>query len=368
MNNSRPYHYALDIIRFFVACALVFCHLRILRHFRAESSGLSVDYFYQISKGLISVFFAQSGFLIAWSLIREHEDFSAINLTSFFKRRIIRVWPLYSALCLFVFFIFPYFPSFSLDEPSKELQEHFFTKVFLYFSFMPQINLLFYSFPVYGADQLWSIGVEWLFYMIIPFFFVILPVRKPLAYVSLLMICLFVLLRNLTFYFSGFSHSPFTQKFLYSVFLFFYYTRLECLFIGVFIALAVREKKNIVFKFIQQPGLYWVLTVFFLIPFFIPSCWFFIDYFYYSLLSSIFTARVFISNYRESYLYESVALFMGKVTYGIYITHFLILIFLVNLFPDWSDTVIYAVAIPIILTLSYLLHHLIEKPFQRFLA
>jgi peptidoglycan/LPS O-acetylase OafA/YrhL len=114
-------------------------------------------------RGLAAVdfFFTMSGFLITYLLIQEYAATSQVSLKNFYLRRACRIWPLYFII-LGIGFIF-----FTLIFPRLFHQ--------VYFDFSPLRGLLFYVafLPHWMASQhrvgflvpMWSIGVEEQFYL-----------------------------------------------------------------------------------------------------------------------------------------------------------------------------------------------------------
>ncbi len=58
----------------------------------------------------VNLFFVLSGFLITFLLLKELRERGKIHVGFFLIRRILRLWPLYFVIVLFGFFIFPYLP------------------------------------------------------------------------------------------------------------------------------------------------------------------------------------------------------------------------------------------------------------------
>jgi peptidoglycan/LPS O-acetylase OafA/YrhL len=58
----------------------------------------------------VGLFFVLSGFLITTLMLRDLDATKTINIKNFFIRRVLRIWPVYFALVIFGFFIFPILP------------------------------------------------------------------------------------------------------------------------------------------------------------------------------------------------------------------------------------------------------------------
>lgn len=58
----------------------------------------------------VNLFFVLSGFLITYLLLQELRERGKIHIGFFLVRRILRLWPLYFVIVLFGFFLFPHLP------------------------------------------------------------------------------------------------------------------------------------------------------------------------------------------------------------------------------------------------------------------
>lgn len=105
----------------------------------------------------VNLFFVLSGFLITYLLLEELKRNGKIQIWFFLTRRILRLWPLYFALILFGFFIFPHLP-FGITTV------HEFWRYALFLSNFDEI--------IHGANDslnfltaTWSVSVEEQFYV-----------------------------------------------------------------------------------------------------------------------------------------------------------------------------------------------------------
>ncbi len=105
-----------------------------------------------------------SGFLITSILVKQ-KSAGGIKLRAFYLRRALRILPLYFVVVGCVFFVvpllgLPHIPGMSLDD-------HFRVQLGLHVLMLPQVAKSFLSFVPYGG-QLWTIGVEIMFYAVWP--------------------------------------------------------------------------------------------------------------------------------------------------------------------------------------------------------
>lgn len=104
----------------------------------------------------VTVFFALSGFLITYLLLRERQRSGRINTLNFYIRRTLRIWPLY-----FTFFGLTMLFNVAFAEPVMP------GLVPYYLLFAANIPLAAQQF-INHASHLWSLSVEEQFYLIWP--------------------------------------------------------------------------------------------------------------------------------------------------------------------------------------------------------
>lgn len=104
----------------------------------------------------VSLFFVLSGFLITYLFLNELKTTGKINLIHFLVRRILRIWPLYFLVSLFGFFVFPELP-FGITTIHEFWRYALFLSNFdeIYVGLNDKINFL---------TTTWSISVEEQFY------------------------------------------------------------------------------------------------------------------------------------------------------------------------------------------------------------
>ena len=149
----------LNGIRAIAAVAVVISHISLqlpdfgLRPIFTDSKG-QVSGILLASYG-VTMFFALSGFLITFLLLKEKES-QTIHIKHFYVRRVLRIWPLYYlflAISLLTYFIFDV--------------NYYAPGLWFYIFFSANIAMIVNAMlPFIG--HLWSIGVEEQFYMFWP--------------------------------------------------------------------------------------------------------------------------------------------------------------------------------------------------------
>ena len=111
MKNDKIYFSNLDAIRFIAAAMVFLGHgLRNAYIYLPIQNNFIGKFLNLISKAGtgVSIFFVLSGFLITYLLISEFELNARISIKKFYIRRILRIWPLYFAVVIFSFFLYPF--------------------------------------------------------------------------------------------------------------------------------------------------------------------------------------------------------------------------------------------------------------------
>jgi peptidoglycan/LPS O-acetylase OafA/YrhL len=134
----------------------------------------------------VSVFFVLSGFLITYLILKEIEVRGKLNVGAFYIRRFLRIWPLYYAVLLFAFYVYPFLISFIHLNPDV-----FGDRQIYYFSFLSNFDLIHITKEGLKGSFLtgvtWSVAVEEQFYLIWPLLFYFTP-KKHYIYIFISMI------------------------------------------------------------------------------------------------------------------------------------------------------------------------------------
>ncbi|WP_027420647.1 acyltransferase family protein [Crocinitomix catalasitica] len=168
----------LNEIRAIAAVFVVFHHIELYKHRDGLISLYDTNLNYFIShlgKNGVYIFFVLSGFLITYLLLSEKSQKNKIDIRKFYFRRILRIWPLYYLIVFFSFVIIPfganYFEIFQNETHYFSrvlmLQDDPYLTLLLFVLFLPNLALMLKP-AVVGASQSWSVGVEEQFYIVWP--------------------------------------------------------------------------------------------------------------------------------------------------------------------------------------------------------
>ena len=115
-----------------------------------------LEYFYNSLALSIDVFFILSSFLLTWLGINEYKIKGNFSFINYFIRRVLRIWPLYFLLMLFSFVLLPYV-AVRLNVPVTLPPAYY----YLYF-----ISNFYLEGHVYFLRFLWTLSVEEQFYLL----------------------------------------------------------------------------------------------------------------------------------------------------------------------------------------------------------
>lgn len=175
VTKSKLYFPQLDSIRGISFIAIFLFHAVRFPHHSFPAAGF-LHYLYKNLDLGVEVFFVLSAFLLTWLGLNEYKKRNNFSLSNYFKRRTLRIWPLYFFILILAFLIFPpvakYF-HFEMSLPN----------VWYYIFFISN----FYTIDhIFFLRFLWTISVEEQFYLLwgicLRFFY------KKLIYVTIFLI------------------------------------------------------------------------------------------------------------------------------------------------------------------------------------
>lgn len=298
----------LDTLRAIAALIVVWSHIELIK----EWNGISRINFFLFPNAHYSVtlFFVLSGFLITYLLIREIEKYKTLSFRKFYIRRILRIWPLYYLIIFLSYFLF-----------STEIPER---TIFFCLTIFPNVPpALLSSWP--NSPQIWSIGVEEQFYLFWPFAVVVF-LRKGFFKYCIIFI---VICTIFPYLFNFINEHTFHNEKLYSfVQKFFYQTKFNCMAYGGLLGFLL-AKKNALIRIFQNKLISIASIVIPMSVWFIDlKFWMFSDEVYAVMFG--FTILSVVSNPFFN-IDNVVTKFLGKISYGIYMYHWLIILLVIRL-------------------------------------
>lgn len=350
VKTDRVHFHTFDSLRF-LSFLLVFM----------EHSPIPEDnILYYFSRGGaigVSFFFVLSGFLITYILILEklnHQN--KIPLKNFFKRRILRIWPLYYAMVLFAFCT-PFILNLLNLTSSNEGYE---PNWFLTLIFLENYVMMYKgNFPnVSPLVVMWSLCIEEHFYIIWGIIFYCISLKNiP----KLILICIII---------------PVVFKIIYGMYNIIgadIFTNIDLFAFGAISAYLFVFYRDIIKKAEYIPSAYkYTYAVFVLLMVILDITYSFLPN---AILGSLlfgllFTMLIFFTLGEKNTFKisdKTILAKLGKYTYGLYLFHTIIINFYAKVGVKY-DLQWYTITILSLITtifLAFLSYHLFEKQFLK---
>lgn len=364
--EKRVYLPGLDALRFFAALAVIIAHIELLK----DQLGLESAYEFMLRLNLgglgVYFFFVLSGFLITYLLIHEKEKTGKIEIKQFYIRRILRIWPLYFLITILGLFVLPQFEMMHVPWLQQFFDANWRANVILFCLMLPNAALAFMP-AVPHAGQLWSIGVEEQFYLVWP---VLFSKTKNLARLILFGIGIMLFVKILFVLLLRFDILP-TTDIMLGIKKLIAMSKFECMLIGGFGAYLLKHKKNDWLAVIYNK--YLLILTLLLLPFLSYYCPPFLDdiiHLPYAILFLILILNVSSNTNSFVKLENKIFGFLGKISYGLYMYHMMIIVFVVQLVKRLElsslvtfNFIVYPLVIGLSIFISWLSFRFFETPF-----
>jgi peptidoglycan/LPS O-acetylase OafA/YrhL len=389
-DTAKVYFPGLNGLRFIAAVAVIFTHVELMKKFLGHGSHwIILDErvrrfpFEEIrSKSLswlspmianagplgVVFFFVLSGFLITYLLLREKEAAGFISIRKFYLRRIYRIWPLYFLVTLLGFLVLPHIAWFDVPVQERLLKPVFWESFILCIIMLPNLAFAMFNAPP-NIGQTWSIGVEEQFYVIWPWL-----VRKSgnlfrtiVIFVSVFMaikLCALVL-------------DHYTDLRVFTVLRkFFAMSRLESMAVGALGALYLFEQREKMLRVIYAPVTQ--IVSYLAIPvlvFFTPVILLNVIHLVYSVVFLVIILNISTNPRSIVRLNSPVFDYLGRISYGIYMYHIMVIVFVIHMYQDTiglnadltarENLLVYGTSVLLTIILSSLSYHFFEEKFIR---
>jgi peptidoglycan/LPS O-acetylase OafA/YrhL len=342
--EKLKYFKSLDAYRGFAALAVV------LGHYFSEARGLTnpiLIKLFNLGHSGVSFFFVLSGFVITRILLNSTSDKHYFK--NFYIRRTLRIFPLYY-FALFCFLIFTsYYLKLTFFETLYSFKYHL--------TYLQNIARTF-NWDMLGPQHYWSLAVEEHFYLIWPaiVYFALKRNLNTLVWTSFVFILVTHVLRFLMV----------LNEFEINVFTF---TRLDQLVFGGFIA--ILESKGFLGKFVK----FKLLAIMLLAVLGVGI----LEVFSYTIIKETFkhtfwgllfggviiwTLNNGNSKFVKRVLENMVFQFFGKISYGIYVWHLLVMNLMDRIYPSKLIPGFFIVFFGTLI-FAFTSYKLIEEPFLK---
>lgn len=312
MIKDKGYLEGLNTLRF-IAAILV-----LIGHSTENLSDIGIYSWYGqldlfTKKGVLAVhfFFVLSGFLLTTIAIGEYKKTGKINIKAFFLRRVFRIFPLYYLAVLLAYLllgvVFPllngtkYF-SFSIAEMLP-----------LHILMLPNYVIAVGGDHIGSLYSLWSIGVEEQFYIFFPFLIFFLLKRKQ--------ILIKVILITISFFFIYWGILNNTSFVNNSHFLEFLRTlQFHFMLIGCVFSILIHNHAKSISSVIENKSFQLLIWLLFIISVIAPEY----QGDYHILQAIVFALLILVVSNTKNRLINierKPFIYLGNISYGIYIFH-----------------------------------------------
>lgn len=296
----------------------------------------------------VTIFFALSGFLITYLLLAENQK-QSISVKNFYIRRILRIWPLY-----YTYLIIALVVSRLGNVPHESISDLF------YFFFAPNVPKSF-QLPSDLLGHYWSLGVEEQFYLFWPVF--VRLFHKHLFWATTLLFSVFIALKLLAY--AAFSGSVFHTAM--------YVNRFDCMMLGAMGAYLYFHSHT---HFVRLSTHWFVQAGGWLVIALAATNRFHIANIFDHEFIAVVTVMLIMGQIKgKGLLNLNTRLFdfLGKISYGIYVIHPLVIFGLGWLLADWVSAgawyhyvLVYCVSLGATIWAAHLSYQFMEKPFLKF--
>lgn len=361
MKDNDLYFENLDGLRAIAAFSVIFFHisfwfdypktlfydlLKFVLSFGGDGGGLGVTFF-----------FILSGFLITYLMFIEQSKNGSINILFFYFKRIIRIWPLYYLTLIVGFLIYPLI---SLLNGQVHFEN---ASILLYSFFAANFDHIYNGNPSIGILGVqWSVAIEEQFYLLWPLVFYIFSKK----YTFPILLLFIILISELFFIKStdwniGYYHLISNFRFLA---------------FGGLLAYLCYFKSKWIDSFLKYIGSNTNLTIYFtsiLMMLFqqrLSEYFFYFKYLYHVLPFLFFGFVIVEQNFSNKSFFKigsfRILSWLGKISYGLYLTHMIAIYIVLGLFSACSSRYVgWEILLSVTLTviLSYLSYTYIESFF-----
>jgi peptidoglycan/LPS O-acetylase OafA/YrhL len=362
--TKTNYLEGLNTLRFFLAIIVLLghCNQNLVGYSIFWFSGASV----MLKGGLcIEFFFVLSGFILTHIAYKEMQKSRTICIEKFFIRRALRILPLYYLAVILGYLIlgiiYPFFTgekylSFSIAEG---LPYHLFL--------LPNLLISNYNNNIGSLYSLWSIGVEEQFYLFFPFLMNRVLMKKNSAGILFSLALLYFI-----FYFlvlNNYILKPSNEiiRFITSL-------KFHFMLIGGGMSLLSRQYESIVKEILTTQLFQTVIWIMIIIFFFFSIDLYDKYHIFQGFVFSILILIVSNKNYKLINIEKKPFVYLGSLSYGIYLFHPLISYFLRFLMERNVEVMVLVTFFPILyyfseiiitLIIAYLSYNSYEKFFLK---
>lgn len=314
----------------------------------------------------VTWFMVVSGFLITFLLLREKSQTKTISIAGFYKRRIKRIWPIYYLVVLVTFFVLLQLPFFKVEGHTRSETDNVLPLFGLYAVHLS--NLHFFFPPIVYVAHLWTIGVEEQFYLVWPW---IMKYNRNVlrAVISVMIIQMLIKIVVFTIPAEGNYVS-----YVHAARRFFFLSRFEAIALGGIAAWLFMNGKDRIMNFLYSKttqvicliGIGVLLSLGRL-----PKSW---GHFAHALFFAVIVLNLASHATSIIKLNWKPMQFIGKISYGMYVYHPIIMVVMLKLFKmntdnseltAWQNILLYSGVFIVAIIIAAISYRLVEKPVMK---
>lgn len=335
----------LDSLRAIAALIVVWGHIELLKEWNGVQA---TAYWGPGGQYAVILFFVLSGFLITYLIVKERQKYGDFSFKKFYIRRALRIWPLYY-LILALSYIF-FMPN---GVPTRTLVLNLLT-----FSNIPPALKSGWE----GSPQVWSIGVEEQFYLFWPLVLYFVPKK----WMNVFMIS-FIVVYTIMFPhgLNWLNTMTIKNETLYTFVLgLFAKTKFNCMAIGGFLGYNLAMDKKWL-KPLYENKIIVISSFVLAFGIWISGTRFgFFSYEVYSIFFGLMIVGLVRNNFFN--IDNKVTSFLGKISYGIYMYHWMVLLIFIEFLPKnhlFYNEIIYILGGSFTILISWISYNTYEKFF-----
>ena len=296
MSRRFPY---IDLLRFIAALAIVVHHIEQYRDEMLLPSHWNNPIVHNLGHIAVTFFFVLSGFLVANSLIRQRDN-GSLNIRHSYRRRALRILPLYLLLVVSSALIFQHIPSWQSDSSTLSPMEFV-----LYLFLFPNVAITLFP-PNAFLAHTWFIGTLEQTYLVLPPLFRTKNSRTIATIIAI--ICIYWVLGALF----KFTHCP---QYLYE---FWHYFNIDVILIGVLLAMLQHGNSRITAILTNRWGLLFTIVA----TVALIASGYTIPFVYKQMLALLFGVLILnvATTNRISKIFENcITRFLGDISYALFL-------------------------------------------------
>ncbi|GLU55042.1 acyltransferase family protein [Dyadobacter frigoris] len=364
-SENKRYFPNLNGIRCIAALLVVFHHLEQAKHAFGIDNLYDVTIIKHAGRLGVGLFFVLSGFLITYLLLEEKGRFGDVDAKKFYLRRVFRIWPIYFLIIGLSFFVFPHIDLLYFPGANEKLAHDVAPRLALLLLVLPNYAFVLYDLP-YWCAQTWSIGVEEQFYYLWPWI-----IKYPKRSGRILFLFLFV--TAILLFGGAYLLDKTDEEKISAITTFFGQFRIQTMALGGLCAYLVYSQKTKILDFVFRKDVQIVVYTLLAVLFF--SGVHFTGFLeLYALFFSFFVLNVSCNKNTIISLENKVMSYLGKISYGLYIYHVFVIVFIINALrtfaPQITGTtyhiVVYILSFALSVAVTALSYNYFEKPLLAF--